>query len=149
MFSLVLFALFGATCVVSVNPEVQIGDTTLVGRDMPLLSQDFFGGKTGFLPWIYAQRRIQVFHTLSLPLVSFASNPRCWKLQSPRMQRHSTLQTLARHAFNQYVSFTLCHCYAYFSQAVPASLLSEDCLRINVFRPSGIDANAALPVLFW
>ncbi|KAL9078714.1 MAG: hypothetical protein Q9157_002359 [Trypethelium eluteriae] len=26
---------------------------------------------------------------------------------------------------------------------------SEDCLNINVFRPSGIDASAKLPVLFW
>ncbi|KAJ7586080.1 extracellular triacylglycerol lipase precursor [Mycena floridula] len=30
-----------------------------------------------------------------------------------------------------------------------ANQMSEDCLSINVFRPSGIHANASLPVLFW
>ncbi|KAJ3574887.1 hypothetical protein NP233_g1456 [Leucocoprinus birnbaumii] len=32
---------------------------------------------------------------------------------------------------------------------VPASLVSEDCLTINVFRPSGVTPNSKLPVLFW
>ncbi|KAF8868318.1 Alpha/Beta hydrolase protein [Mucidula mucida] len=27
--------------------------------------------------------------------------------------------------------------------------ISEDCLTLNIFRPSGIAANASLPVLFW
>ncbi|KAF9017699.1 alpha/beta-hydrolase [Hymenopellis radicata] len=27
--------------------------------------------------------------------------------------------------------------------------ISEDCLTINIFRPSGVSANASLPVLFW
>ncbi|PFH50826.1 hypothetical protein AMATHDRAFT_60268 [Amanita thiersii Skay4041] len=30
-----------------------------------------------------------------------------------------------------------------------ADLMSEDCLTINVFRPSGLSPNAKLPVLFW
>ncbi|RDB17139.1 Lipase 2 [Hypsizygus marmoreus] len=36
-----------------------------------------------------------------------------------------------------------------FQPAIPRDRLSEDCLTINVFRPSGIARNASLPVLFW
>ncbi|RDB17237.1 Lipase 2 [Hypsizygus marmoreus] len=36
-----------------------------------------------------------------------------------------------------------------FQPAIPRDRLSEDCLTINVFRPSGIVPNASLPVLFW
>ncbi|KAH7881231.1 esterase 1 [Lentinula edodes] len=32
---------------------------------------------------------------------------------------------------------------------IPIAELSEDCLTINVFRPSGVDPNASLPVMFW
>jgi hypothetical protein len=27
--------------------------------------------------------------------------------------------------------------------------MSEDCLTLNIFRPSGIDVNASLPVMVW
>ncbi|KAJ7584694.1 extracellular triacylglycerol lipase precursor [Mycena floridula] len=118
MFSLVLFALLGATCAVSINPEVQIGDTRLVGRDMPLLGQDFFGG----IP--YAEPPVGQL-----------------RFKPPVLKTSITTNATTFDATN--------FGPACFQPAVPASLLSEDCLRINVFRPSGIDANAALPVLFW
>lgn len=34
-------------------------------------------------------------------------------------------------------------------QGLPVDTISEDCLTINVLRPSGISYNASLPVLFW
>ena len=36
----------------SATPQVNIGRTILVGRDITGLKQDFFGGKEDILPWI-------------------------------------------------------------------------------------------------
>ena len=35
------------------------------------------------------------------------------------------------------------------SEGIFSNMQSEDCLTINVFRPSGLFTNASLPVLFW
>ena len=35
------------------------------------------------------------------------------------------------------------------SEGISSDIQSEDCLTINVFRPSGLSNNASLPVLFW
>ncbi|KAF8892982.1 esterase 1 [Infundibulicybe gibba] len=34
-------------------------------------------------------------------------------------------------------------------QAIPVGPISEDCLTINIFRPSGLHSSAKLPVMFW
>ncbi|KAF5320200.1 hypothetical protein D9758_017884 [Tetrapyrgos nigripes] len=38
---------------------------------------------------------------------------------------------------------------ACFQQGVPAQSMSEDCLTINIFRPSDVPTDVKLPVLFW
>ena len=35
------------------------------------------------------------------------------------------------------------------AQGISSNIQSEDCLTINVFRPSGLSNDASLPVLFW
>ena len=50
-------AIFSATLsfvlcqAVSAAPQVNIGQTILIGRDIAGLKQDFFGGKDDVLPW--------------------------------------------------------------------------------------------------
>ncbi|KAF8696433.1 hypothetical protein AX14_001608 [Amanita brunnescens Koide BX004] len=39
--------------------------------------------------------------------------------------------------------------FACIQPGLPAELMSEDCLTINVLRPSGLSPNTKLPVLFW
>ncbi|KAJ7292498.1 extracellular triacylglycerol lipase precursor [Mycena rebaudengoi] len=103
-------------CVNSQAPTIQLGETTLVGRDVTLLRQDFFGG------------------------IPFAEPP----LGSLRLRPPVLKSSLDPGIFNA-TSFGL----ACLQMGVPANLMSEDCLTINVFRPSGTPANAKLPVLFW
>ncbi|KAJ3875865.1 extracellular triacylglycerol lipase precursor [Lentinula edodes] len=98
------------------SPEVQLGKTTLVGRDVTLLKQDFFGGIPFAEPPLGSLRLLPPVLKTSLNVTTFdASNFGFSCLQS----------------------------------SVPIAELSEDCLTINVFRPSGVESNASLPVMFW
>ncbi|KAJ3864667.1 extracellular triacylglycerol lipase precursor [Lentinula novae-zelandiae] len=98
------------------SPEVQLGKTTLVGRDVTLLKQDFFGGIPFAEPPLGSLRLLPPVLKTSLNVTTFdASNFGFSCLQS----------------------------------SVPIAELSEDCLSINVFRPSGVELNASLPVMFW
>ncbi|PFH51193.1 hypothetical protein AMATHDRAFT_59728 [Amanita thiersii Skay4041] len=97
-------------------PQVRLGNTTLIGRDVTLLHQDFFGGIPYVEPPLGKLRLQPPVPKTSLDVEQFdASN---FGLVCPQPQ-------------------------------VPAALMSEDCLTINVFRPSGISSDAKLPVLFW
>ncbi|RDB17172.1 Lipase 2 [Hypsizygus marmoreus] len=111
--------LLALSCLVSFTsaaPQVQLGKTTLVGRDVTLLKQDFFGG------------------------VPFAEPP----IGNLRLKPPVLKTRLTQPAFDA-SNFGL----ACLQSGVPSGLISEDCLTINVFRPSGTAANASLPVLFW
>jgi len=102
--------------VYAASPEVQLGKTTLIGRDVTLLQQDFFGG------------------------IPFAEPPLGdLRLQLPVLQ--TSLNTTTFDASNFGLSCL--------QSGIPVSLISEDCLTINVFRPSGTTSNASLPVMFW
>ncbi|KAJ7584647.1 extracellular triacylglycerol lipase precursor [Mycena floridula] len=118
MFSLVLLALLGVSCTVSGNPQVQIGHTKLVGRHLPLLKQDFFGG------------------------IPFAEPPvNLLRLKPPVLKTSINATTFDTANFGA-------ACFQ-FPALTPDGNVSEDCLTINIFRPSGIGENAVLPVLFW
>ncbi|KAJ8072264.1 hypothetical protein PM082_015823 [Marasmius tenuissimus] len=97
------------------RPTVTLGRTTLVGRDVTLLQQDFFGG----IPFAKApvgELRLRPPVKAELSEGSFdASNFSLFCLQP---------------------GFSL-------------SEMSEDCLTVNVYRPSGVSKGANLPVLFW
>ncbi|KAJ4485323.1 esterase 1 [Lentinula aciculospora] len=100
----------------AVSPEVQVGKTTLIGRDVTLLKQDFFGG------------------------IPFAEPP----LGSLRLQPPVLKTDLHVTAFDASDFGPSC-----LQSGIPIAELSEDCLTINVFRPSGVALNASLPVMFW
>ncbi|KIK65980.1 hypothetical protein GYMLUDRAFT_158649 [Collybiopsis luxurians FD-317 M1] len=98
------------------SPQVQLGCTTLVGRDVTLLQQDFFGGIPYAEPPLGELRLQPTVLKTSLGVSEFdASNFGASCLQPPL----SDLE------------------------------LSEDCLTINIFRPSGTTASSSLPVMFW
>jgi len=97
-------------------PQIQLGNTTLIGRDITGLKLDFFGG------------------------IPFAVPP----LGQLRLQPPILKARLAGTAFDA-SNFG----FACLQSGVPTAAISEDCLTINIFRPSGIAANASLPVLFW
>ncbi|KAF8991038.1 extracellular triacylglycerol lipase precursor [Hymenopellis radicata] len=90
-------------------PQVQVGNTTLIGRDVTLLQQDFFGPPLGEL-------------RLQAPVTKFFLDDDVFNASS-----------FGPGCLQPQASFPI----------------SEDCLTINIFRPSGISENASLPVLFW
>jgi len=98
------------------SPVVQIGQTTLVGRDVTGLKQDFFGGIPFAQPPLGELRLQPPVRLTELPAGNFSANH-----------------------FG----------FACFQPNVSLSLVSENCLTINVFRPSGLQSDANLPVLFW
>ncbi|KAK0224108.1 esterase 1 [Armillaria fumosa] len=101
---------------VSSSPQVQLYKTTVVGRDVTGLKQDFFGG----IP--YAEPPLG-------PL----------RLQSPILKPY-----LDEEVFNASDFGLSC-----LQPGMSADLISEDCLTINIFRPSGVTEESRLPVLFW
>ncbi|KAE9397249.1 esterase 1 [Gymnopus androsaceus JB14] len=116
-----MFAAQALGCLISValaatvratSPQVQLGNTALIGRNVALLNQDFFGG------------------------IPYAEPP----LGALRFQRPVLKTSLNTTEFNASNFGFSC-----LQNALPLSEISEDCLTINVFRPSGVMANASLP----
>ncbi|KAK1219397.1 hypothetical protein PQX77_017922 [Marasmius sp. AFHP31] len=107
------------------RPTVTLGGTTWVGRDVILLRQDFFGG----IPFAEApvgELRLRPPVKAKISEGSFdASNFSPFCLQPMSIGGLLTPQ-----------GFSL-------------SEMSEDCLTVNVYRPSGVSKGANLPVLFW
>ncbi|KAJ3569951.1 hypothetical protein NP233_g4716 [Leucocoprinus birnbaumii] len=101
-------------------PEVKVGKTTVVGREFPSLKQEFFGG----IP--YAEPPLGDLR-LRPPVLKSALDVEPFNASS---FGPSCLQPLGL-------------------SGAPSGPISEDCLTINVFRPSGLPPNAKLPVLFW
>ncbi|KAG7089104.1 hypothetical protein E1B28_010813 [Marasmius oreades] len=105
-----------ASGVTAAAPTVRLGKTTVVGRDVSLLKQDFFGG----IP--YAEP----------PLGRLRLTP-------PVLKTRLSSATFDASNFSRFCL-----------QPGPSPAeMSEDCLTINVFRPSGIPKDVKLPVLAW
>ncbi|KAE9397215.1 alpha/beta-hydrolase [Gymnopus androsaceus JB14] len=111
-----IFLALASTCVHANSPQVLLGNTTLIGRDVTLSNQDFFGG----IPY---------------------AEPPLGALRFQRPVLKTSLDTAEFDASN--------FGFSCLQEGVPVSELSEDCLTINVFRPSDATANASLPVIFW
>ncbi|KAL0062523.1 hypothetical protein AAF712_010562 [Marasmius tenuissimus] len=112
--------IYSAVRAAAASPTVTLGRTTLVGKDVTLLKQDFFGGIPYAKPPL-GKLRLQPPIEAKLSEENFDArefSPFCLQPETPK------------HPFSQ---------------------MSEDCLTINVFRPSGIcdSKNPTLPVLFW
>ncbi|KAJ7661901.1 esterase 1 [Mycena polygramma] len=111
-------ALFLSIICVEAFPTILLGNTTLVGRDIPSVQQEFFGG------------------------IPYAEPP----LADLRFKAPVFKSSLDSPSFNAMEYGPAC------LQALPGLSLdqmSEDCLTINVLRPSGISTQARLPVMFW
>ncbi|KAK0205537.1 esterase 1 [Desarmillaria ectypa] len=100
----------------SCSPQVQLRKTTIVGRDIVGIKQDFFGG----IP--YAKP----------PLGSLRLRPPVLKTQ------------LDAGFFNASSFGSSC-----LQPKTSNITISEDCLTINILRPSGVTNRSSLPVLFW
>ncbi|KAJ6481879.1 extracellular triacylglycerol lipase precursor, partial [Mycena sanguinolenta] len=101
--------------------QVQLGETIVIGSDIPLLGEEFFGGipyaepPTGDLRFARPVPKFSLGNLSTFDATEFG--PSCIQPPSP---------------------FT------------PVDLpLSEDCLSINVFRPAGLTTNASVPVMVW
>ncbi|KAJ6605909.1 extracellular triacylglycerol lipase precursor [Mycena sp. CBHHK59/15] len=101
---------------VPAGPTIQLGKTTLVGRDIAFWGQEFFGG------------------------IPYARPP----LGNLRLRPPVLTTSLDDNTFNA-TQFGL----ACLQLGLPASEISEDCLTINVLRPSGTPSSEKLPVMFW
>ncbi|KAG5720884.1 hypothetical protein E4T56_gene13561 [Termitomyces sp. T112] len=121
--SLLLLAL---APLVSAAPEVTLGQTTLVGRDISGLKQDFFGG----IPFAEP------------PIGNLRLEPPVLKLQPTNNKSDFDATNFGPSCF-QAASLTLQPLVGLLEQGP----MSEDCLTINVFRPSGTKPNAKLPVV--
>ncbi|KAJ3802306.1 esterase 1 [Lentinula aff. detonsa] len=98
------------------SPKVQLGSTTLSGRDVTILKQDFFGG------------------------IPFTEPPiGNLRLRPPVLKTTLDTETFDASNFG----------FSCLQPGIPLTELSEDCLTINVFRPSGVTSNDSLPVMFW
>lgn len=114
LFSVILPLIGALYPAVFATPEVHIGHTTLLGKDVTGLGQDFFGGIPFAEPPIGQLRLAPPVCMKELPSGKFDASKYGAACLQPNI-----------------------------------SNVSEDCLTINVFRPSGLKPGADLPVLFW
>ncbi|KAK0460688.1 extracellular triacylglycerol lipase precursor [Desarmillaria tabescens] len=110
------FYLLSICTVLVSSTQVKLHKTTVVGRDVTGLKQDFFGG----IP--YAEPPLG-------PL----------RLQPPVLKPYLHEETFNASDFG----------LSCLQPGMSRDLISEDCLTINVFRPSGVTEESSLPVLFW
>ena len=149
-----------ASVVKAAAPTVTLGSTTLVGRDVTGFQQDFFGG---LLP------AFRVLHLLIRRLfvlgIPFAKAPIGeLRLQPPVKAELSAgsfdasnfslfcLQPVSIVCLREESKFPPLTMLldALFIQGFNLSQTSEDCLTINVYRPSNVtSAGTKVPVLFW
>ncbi|KAJ3839270.1 extracellular triacylglycerol lipase precursor [Lentinula raphanica] len=101
------------------SPEINLGKTKIIGVSIPSLSQDFFGG----IPYAEA------------PVGPLRLAPPVFK---PIPDSDSA------GLFNATSFGKAC-----FQGGLVADEVSEDCLSINVFRPSDTSSRSRLPVLLW
>lgn len=132
------------------HPRVQLGDTTLIGKDFQPSKLEFFGG--------YSSHHF--YPTSSSPLPShhsgipFAEPPVDDLRFSPPRPKYS-LSPLRSFDARDFGPPCLQPAVSPLTgtpvSAPPESFanMSEDCLNLNVFRPSGVDATSSLPVMVW
>ncbi|KAJ7857231.1 extracellular triacylglycerol lipase precursor [Mycena leptocephala] len=101
------------------SPTIRLGKTTLVGLDLPTFQQD-----------------------LLLVRIPFAEPP----LGNLRLRPPVLKTSLAAGTFNASAFGPACPQIA---TTITPDSMSEDCLTINVVRPTGTPTNAKLPVMFW
>ncbi|ESK84548.1 extracellular triacylglycerol lipase precursor [Moniliophthora roreri MCA 2997] len=101
---------------------VKLGDTTIIGEDIPTKGLEFYGG------------------------IPFAEPP----VGNLRLKPPVLKTSLDTSTFNATTFGAECLQVPLFGSPVPPDLLlSEDCLNINVIRPADIDSNTSLPIMMY
>ncbi|KAI9448172.1 esterase 1 [Lactarius indigo] len=117
------------------DPRIRLGGTSIIGKHLHSYNQDFFGGIPFAEPPIASLRFAPPRLKLSLaPSRSFDARsygPSCLQLES---SFYSLSYAPEPNPISQYLD---------------DPDMSEDCLTLNIFRPSGIDSLASLPVMVW
>ncbi|KAG7445282.1 esterase 1 [Guyanagaster necrorhizus] len=117
---LIVIAMLYCVLLAASAPEVQLGKTKLVGRDL-----------TGL------QRCSRLRHWPGIP---FAEPP----VGALRLERPVLKTDIDTDEFDAQ-NFGL----ACLQEGLETDAMSEDCLTINVFRPTGVSSEDSLPVMFW
>jgi len=151
-----LFHILALTWLVAgAAPQVKMGKTTITGRDITDLKLDFFGGVYRVpLPLLCGGEVTQ--YNVSLAGIPFARPPLGpLRLQPPVLQTKlnsatfdatnfgkACLQPVGLFPVIDIILLTLTTL-----KVGDLNTLSEDCLTLNIYRPSGIRPNAKLPVV--
>jgi len=123
------------------QPCVQLGDTILIGNRLEPSNLEFFGG------WYSSSQYSSSCH-LSPSGIPFAEPP---------VDRLRLALPKPRYSLSPLRSFDARN-YGYPCLQPPKPFtfppqsfanMSEDCLTLNIFRPSGVNVNSSLPVMFW
>ena len=94
-----ILTLSGVLALAYAAPEVQLGSTTLVGRDVTLSKQDFFGGRSALRRFVCSQLKCQLFepyHMQNHLWVHYDSSLR-YPLRPRKLAPHSMRATLDPH----------------------------------------------------
>ncbi|KAJ6483953.1 extracellular triacylglycerol lipase precursor [Mycena sanguinolenta] len=120
MISLPLLLFFSWFVSINASPAVQLGQTTLIGREIEIASvqQEFFGN------------------------IPYADPP----LAGLRFRAPVPKSSLAPGSFNATEYGPAC---LQVTTGLTVNEMSEDCLTINVLRPAGTSSDSKLPVMFW
>jgi acetylcholinesterase len=137
-------------------PQLKLGNTTLFGQNITILNQEFYGGRLGFrilvllIMFLSSETRYTIRRTphrsVALEAPGFDNKPqqlfdfrcnqiRCCMFTSGAHLNHVFCSIFSVRSFNR--------------QGLASSSMSEDCLTVNVFRPSGLSVQSKLPVLVW
>ncbi|KAL0577565.1 hypothetical protein V5O48_004428 [Marasmius crinis-equi] len=118
-------------------PQVKIGNTTFTGKDITSFRQEFFGGvclqALDISPYLAHTRG-------DVAAIPYAEPP----IGNLRLKPPVLKTTLSQATFDASNYGPAC-----LQTNLPETQISEDCLTINILRPSGLPENALLPVMFW
>ena len=129
-------------------PRVQLGATTLIGKDLQPSKLEFFGGYSSLI------LNLTSSSPLSPSGIPFAKPPVDDLRFSPPKPKYSLSPLRSFDARNygppclQPLVSPLTGTPVSASPELLANM-SEDCLSLNIFRPSGVDAKSSLPVMVW
>ena len=141
------------------SPRVQLRGTSIIGKHFQELNQDFFGG-TSFhhFALVYYPLILCLIYD-SLSGIPFADPPvASLRFAPPQLKRSLTpLRSFDARSYGpSCLQPESSFYYPPYSPSEPKTILqdldadmSEDCLTLNIFRPSSIDSLASLPVMVW
>ncbi|KAJ6511527.1 Alpha/Beta hydrolase protein [Mycena vitilis] len=126
----------------SSGAEVKLGQTSIIGSDVPLAKGEFFGG----IP--YAEPPVGKLR-FARPVAKFSLGI-CLSMMQRRSEGLAHKQLPLSYRYDLSTGMTWASDF-FFNHHFEQSKLpvSEDCLTLNVFRPADLKSSALLPVMAW